>query len=287
MPVPALADRVPAQLFIVGSALVQYVGAAIAVAAFAAIEPASVAWWRVATGAVVLMAWRRPWRDGLTRRDLAASLVFGVVLTALNSTFYEAIARLPLGTAVSLEFLGPVAVAVIRGRGWAPRVAAALAFAGVASIGGLGLDLSDPDTLVGVAWILAAAAMWAGYILLGQKIASTRSGITNLALGCAFGALVYAPVLGPGAMPALTSPRLFVIVVAVGLLSTVLPYSLEALAMARLSAPTFALFTAMLPATSAVVGAVMLRQTPGVGEVLGLVLISVAVWIASRPEPTG
>ena len=284
MPAPSLTQRVPAQLFIVGSALVQYVGAAIAVAAFAQMEPASVAWWRVVTGAVVLLAWRRPWRDGLTRADLWRSAVFGVVLTCLNSSFYEAIARLPLGTAVSLEFLGPVLVAVVRGRGWAPRVAAVLAFAGVASIGGLGLDLSDRRTLVGVAWILTAAVMWAGYIMLGQKIASQRSGVTNLALGCFFGAVVFAPITGRGGMAVLGDWRLFVIVVAVGLLSTVLPYTLEALAMARLSAATFALFTAMLPATSAIVGAVMLRQMPGLGELIGLVLISAAVWIASRPE---
>ncbi|WP_022867342.1 EamA family transporter [Schaalia vaccimaxillae] len=280
----ALVQRVPAQLFIVGSALVQYVGAAIAVGAFAQIPPASVAWWRVTTGAIILLAWRRPWRDGLTRKDLFRSLVFGVILTLLNTTFYEAIARIPMGAAVSLEFLGPVAVAVVRGRGWAPRIAAVLAFAGVASIGGFGLDLSDRNTLIGVAWILAAAAMWAGYIVLGQKIASQRSGITNLVLGCAFGSLVFAPITGRAGIPVLFDPHLLLIVGAVGLLSTVLPYTLEAMAMSRLSAATFALFTAMLPATSAIVGAVMLRQSPAAGEVIGLVLISIAVWIASRPE---
>ena len=272
----ALADRVPPQLFIVGSGLIQYVGAAVAVVAFAAVEPASVAWWRAATGALVLCAWRRPWRDGLSRRDLAASTLFGVVLVAMNSSFYEAIARLPLGTAVSIEFVGPVAVAVLRGRGWAPRVAALLALAGVACIGGLGLDLSQGRVRAGLAWILAAALAWALYIVLGQRVASTRSGVTNLALGCFF-----APVLGPGASVALTDSRLFAAVVGVGLLSTVVPYSLEALALTRLPAATFALFTALLPASSAVVGALMLRQVPAPAELAGLVLVSVAVWIAS------
>lgn len=108
-------DRIPPQLYIVGSGLIQYVGAALAVIAFASVEPASVAWWRVLTGAVVLLAWKRPWRGGLTRSDLAISALFGIIILTMNSSFYESIARIPLGTAVSIEFIGPVAVAVIRG----------------------------------------------------------------------------------------------------------------------------------------------------------------------------
>ena len=278
----SVADRIPPQLYIVGSGLIQYVGAALAVVAFASVEPASVAWWRVVTGAVVLLAWKRPWRGGLTRSDLAISALFGVVILTMNSSFYEAIARLPLGTAVSIEFIGPVAVAVIRGRGWRPRVAAVLAFAGVACIGGLALDLSVASVRVGVAWILLAALAWSAYIVVGQRASSTRDGVTNLALGCAWGSLFFAPILGPGAMAATTSWKLIAIVVGVGLLSTAIPYSFEAIAMRRLAASTFALFAAILPAMSALVGAVMLRQIPGVFELIGLVLVSVAVWLASR-----
>lgn len=277
-----VADRVPAQLFIVGSALVQYIGAAIAVGLFDAMSPASVAWWRVTVAAVVMALWRRPWREGLGWSDLWRSGLFGLVLTAMNISFYEAISRLPLGVAVSLEFLGPVTVAVVRGRGVAPRVAAFLALAGVVSISGFGLDVRAPGVVVGIAWILAAAALWAGYIVLGQRIAQTRSGVTNLALGCAAGSLVLAPVLGPGGVGVFGSWSLALAVLGVGVLSTVLPYSLEALAMSRLSAATFALFTALLPATSALVGVVMLRQVPGAWEFVGLALISVAVWVASR-----
>ncbi|MGO3796502.1 MAG: EamA family transporter [Pauljensenia sp.] len=279
-----LAERVPAQLFIVASALVQYIGAAIAVGLFAVIEPASVAWWRVTVAAVVLLVWRRPWRASLGWGDLWRSAVFGLVLTGMNITFYEAIARIPLGVAVSLEFLGPVSAAVLRGRGVAPRVAAGLALGGVVAIGGLGLDVRASGVGAGIAWILLAAALWAAYIVLGQRIASRRSGITNLALGCAVGGLVFAPVLAPGGSAVFSSWHLTAAVVGVGVLSTVLPYSFEALAMSRLSAATFALFTALLPATSALVGAVMLRQVPGMWELAGLVLISVAVWVASRSE---
>ena len=278
----SVADRIPPQLYIVGSGLIQYVGAALAVVAFASVEPASVAWWRVVTGAVVLLAWKRPWRGGLTRSDLAISALFGVIVLTMNSSFYEAIARIPLGTAVSIEFIGPVAVAVIRGRGWRPRVAAVLAFAGVACIGGLALDLSVASVRVGVAWILLAALAWSAYIVVGQRASSTRDGVANLALGCAWGSLFFAPILGPGAMAATTSWKLIAIVVGVGLLSTAIPYSFEAIAMRRLAASTFALFAAILPAMSALVGAVMLRQIPGVFELIGLDLVSVAVWLASR-----
>ena len=124
---------------------------------------------------------------------------------------------------------------------------------------------------------------WSAYIVVGQRASSTRDGVTNLALGCAWGALVFAPVLGPRAMAATASWNLIAIVVGVGLLSTVIPYSFEAIAMRRLAAPTFALFAAILPATSALVGAVMLRQIPGVFEMVGLALVSAAVWLASRP----
>lgn len=276
-------DRIPAQALIVLDALIQYVGAAIAIGIFALVEPASVAWWRVLVSAIVLLAWRRPWREAWTRRDIGASAVFGVLIILMNSSFYEAIARLPLGAAVSIEFIGPVAVAVWRGRGWAPRLAAVLAFAGVASISGLGVDLSEPTVRVGIAWILLAAAAWAGYILLGRSIASKRSGVTNLAVALAFGSLIASPVLAPGGIEPIHSWGLVGALVLVGILSTAIPYSLEAIAMSRVTAATYALFTALMPATSAIVGAVMLRQIPSAGELVGLVLISLAVWIASSP----
>lgn len=279
---PGLLARVPPQFFIVGSALIQYIGAAIAVGLFTIMSPAEVAWWRILIAAVLLLVWRRPWRDGLTRADLVRSGIFGLAMTAMNMTFYQAIDYLPLGTAVSLEFIGPVSVALLRGRGWAPRIAALFALGGVVSIGGIGIDLSDPSVLLGVAWIMSAALMWALYILLGQHIASQRSGITNLAVGSSVGALLTAPVFASSVSVVAADWRVFVALLGVGVLSTVLPYSLEALAMSRVSASTFALFTALLPATSALVGALMLRQIPGVGELLGLVLISVAVAITSR-----
>ncbi|MDO4259142.1 MAG: EamA family transporter [Actinomycetaceae bacterium] len=272
----------PPQIFIIGSALTQYIGAAIAVMLFTRIDAPHVAWWRLVIAGIVLLAWRRPWRDGLTKRDLAISALFGLILATMNVSFYSAISYIPMGTVVSVEFIGPVTVAVLRGRGWIPRIAALLALLGVSSIGGLGLNLTRTDDQLGVAWTLLAALAWGSYIVLGQKIAQNRSGITNLALGCASGAVIYAPILGPGALAALSHSDVMVALLGVALLSTVVPYSLEALAMRKLSAATFALFTALLPASSALVGAIMLAQIPGIWEIIGLVLVSIAVWLATR-----
>ena len=281
---PLAASRVPAPALFMASGASQYLGAAIAVELFVLMPPQTVAWWRVVVAAVFLLLWRRPWRQGWTGRDLAASAVFGVVLAGMNLLFYGAIAHLPLGTAVSLEYLGPVAVAALGGRGARARVAVVLALLGVVSISGLGLDWAAPGTAVGVAFALAAGAAWAGYIVLGRRIATARSGLDSLAVGMAVGALVYAPLAAGTAGAALASPGLALAVVGVGLLSSAVPYAVDQVALTRLSAPTFALLTALLPTTSLLVGLVVLRQVPSPGEVLGLVLVSLAVAMASRGE---
>jgi inner membrane transporter RhtA len=279
-------SRVPAPALFMASGLSQYVGAAIAVELFVVMPPATVAWWRVVVAAIFLLLWRRPWRQRWTRRALAASALFGVVLAGMNLLFYLAIDHLPLGTAVSLEYLGPVAVAAIGGHGARARVAVVLALLGVVSISGLGLDWAAPGTAAGVAFALAAGAVWAVYIVLGRRIATNRSGLDSLAVGMAVGALVYAPVAAGTAGAALGSPGLALAVVAVAMLSSAVPYAVDQVALTRLPAPTFALLTSLLPTTSLVVGLVVLRQVPNAGEILGLVLVSVAVALASHGDGT-
>jgi inner membrane transporter RhtA len=266
------------------SGAVQYLGAAVAVGLFAHMPATTVAWWRILVAAIFLLAWRRPWRAPWTRRTLAASALFGIVLGAMNLLFYVAISYLPLGTAVSLEYLGPVAVAAIAGRGVRVRVALGLALLGVVSIGGLGLDWSDPGTGVGVLFAVLAGAAWAVYILLGRRIAAGRDGLTSLAAGMAVAAVVYAPVAAPTVGTALSDPALLAAVVGVGVLSSLVPYAIEQVALTRLAAPTFALLTSLLPATSLAVGLVVLGQVPTAGEAVGLVLVSVAVLLASRED---
>lgn len=275
---------VPAPLLFVGSGAFQYSGAALAVSLFAVMGPAATTWWRLLIGAAVLTVMWRPWRQAWTRQDLAASALFGIFLGLMNLLFYEAIALIPLGAAVSIEFLGPVTVAALRGRGWMPRAGAALALLGIVLIGGLGLDLSEPGTQSGIAFALGAAVMWAGYIVLGQKIAARRSGVNSLTVGCWTAALLLAPFLAKAAIGVEFSWPILLAVLGVGVFSTAVPYSLEALALGRLGPDVFAVLSALLPATSTIVGALALRQIPTAGELGGLLAISVAVWLAGRSQ---
>ena len=117
----AVVGRVPAPPIFVVSALSQYLGAGLAVSLFSLMPSTTVAWWRLVVGATVLMALRRPWRRSWTRKVLALAATFGTATATMNVIFYAAISLLPLGTVVSLEFLGPVAVAAVTGRAWRPR----------------------------------------------------------------------------------------------------------------------------------------------------------------------
>lgn len=278
------APRLPAPLLLLGSGVSQYVGAGLAVGLFDLMAPPTVAWWRVLVGAVVLLLWRRPWRRRWTGRALAAAAAFGAATALMNAIFYGAISRIALGPAVALEFLGPVAVALMTGRGWRPRVAAGLALGGVLLISGLGLEARDAEQRTGLLLALAAGAAWAAYILLGRRVASEGAGLDSLAIGMAVGAVLLAPVSLGSAAAALGSWGALATVVGVGVLSTVLPYGLEQVALARVQASTFALLTALLPATSLLIGVVMLHQVPHVWEVCGLVLVSVAVALASASD---
>lgn len=273
---------VPAPLIFMGAGLSSYIGAGFAVSLFALMPSTTVAWWRIAIGALVLMAWRRPWRRAWTRGDLAVCAAFGLATATMNVIFYASINHLPLGTAVSLEFLGPVAVALATGRGWAPRVAALLAMAGVVSISGLGLDMGDERQRTGVLLALTAGGAWACYILLGRRVAARGAGLDSLAIASAAGALAYLPLAAPTAMRALTDAPTAAAVAGVALLSTVVPYALDQVAMRRLATASFSLLTSLMPATSLLVGVVMLRQLPNAGEAVGLVLISIAVALAGR-----
>ena len=279
----AVVGRVPAPLVFVVSAFSQYLGAGLAVSLFSLMPSTTVAWWRLVVGATVLMALRCPWRRSWTPKALALAAAFGTATATatMNVIFYAAISLLPLGTVVSLEFLGPVAVAAFTGRGWRPRCSAVLALLGVVSISGLGVDVGKPDQRTGVVLALAAGAAWAGYILLGRRVASAGAGVDSLAVGMVFGALVYAPFAVGTAAGALASVRSTAKALGVGLLSTAVPYGLDQVVLKRLGTDTFALLSSLMPATSMLVGVVMLGQLPSGWEVTGLVLVSVAVALAS------
>jgi inner membrane transporter RhtA len=208
----------------------------------------------------------------------------------MNIAFYEAIARLPLGTAVAIEFCGPVAVAAAASR--RPRDVAAVLFAAVGVL--LIADVRWSGSPSGVLWALGAATMWAAYIVLGKRVASGGNGLDDMAVGFVVAAVVLAPLLfveGTGPVAALADPLVLVLAVGVGVLSSVVPYVLDQIVLRRLGQARFAVLLALLPATATVVGLIGLAQVPTVLEFLGIAAVVAAVALRSRdgdtPETVG
>jgi inner membrane transporter RhtA len=157
------------------------------------VPAAGVSWLRALSAAVALVAWRRPWRTRWTARRLLLVGAFGTALTSMNLAFYLAIDRLPLGTAVAIEFTGPIAVAALGSRTRRDLLALALAAAGVLLLA----DVHLSGSALGVAFALLAGALWAAYIVLGHRVASDTAirPQDGLAAGMSLGTLVLAPFL--------------------------------------------------------------------------------------------
>ena len=268
-------------VFVVG-AISQYVGAAIGVFLFETTEPATVAWLRAAAAAVALVAWRRPWRRAWSRRQAVIALIFGLVTIAMNIAIYEAISRIPLGTAVAIEFLGPTAVAALGSRRRRDLAAVGLASAGVLLLAGVEFDAN----LTGVLFALVSAAMWAGYILLGKRVADTGDGLDSLAVGMSLAAVVLAPViLVPQARidaSVFVDSRTWLLGLCIGLLSTAIPYALDQLVLVQIGSAKFALLLALLPVTATLIGVVVLRQIPTPLEIAGITLVVIALLLSAR-----
>lgn len=269
--------HVPAPALFVLSGISMYVGAAIAVWLFEAATPAGVAWLRCLGAAIVLLAWRRPGRAAWRGRPLLLAGAFGLVTAGMNVLFYEAIARLPLGTAVALEFVGPVTVAAFGSRTRRDFAALLLVVLGVLGIA----DVRLAGNPLGVMFALGAAAAWAGYILLGKRVALGGNGVDSLAVGFAVATVALCPLaLGTGQVWG--SPRLLVLGVGVGVLSTVVPYTLDQIVLRRVGQGRFALLLALLPVTATVTGFVVLRQVPAWVEALGTLAVVLGVALRSR-----
>ncbi len=286
----ALRYRAPAPVLFVIGAVSMYAGAALAVGLFSVLAPAAVAALRMLGAAAVLLAWRRPgaeaWRGGRVLRAAA----FGLATAGMNIAFYEAIARLPLGTAVAVEFCGPVAVAAVASRRPRDIAAVVMAAIGVALIA----DVRWSGAPSGVLWALAAAALWAAYIVLGKRVAGAGNGLDDMAVGFAVAAVVLTPVLligGTTGISALADPFVLLLAVGVGVLSSVVPYVLDQIVLRRVGQARFAVLLALLPATATVVGLIGLSQVPSPLEAVGIAAVVAAVALRSRdgdaPEPMG
>lgn len=273
--------RVPAPLLFVIGGLSMYVGAAAAVWLFAQVSPAAVTWLRQLGAALVLLAWRRPGRAAWRGRTFRLAATFGLVTATMNLAFYESIARLPLGTAVALEFAGPVVLAAIGSRTRRDVAALLLVTCGVLLIA----DVRLAGSTLGVVFALTAAALWAGYILLGKRVA-TGVGLDGLAVGFAVATVALAPLaLGTG--PVWGSPRLLLLGIGVGVLSTAVPYALDQVVLRReVSRETFAVLLALLPVTATLIGLILLAQIPTLPEALGILAVVVGVAARSREPRT-
>ena len=248
-------------------------GAAFAVTLFDELGPAGAAFVRLVVAAVVLLAIWRPRLRDRRRADLRVAALFGIALGLMNWAIYSAMDRIPLGVAVTIEFAGPLGVAVVGSRRPLDLLWVLLAAAGIvllADPGGGSLDA------VGVAFALLAAAMWAAYILLSVRTGQLFPGGSGLAIAMAVGAVTILPMGVGQAGGALLEPGLLAAGAAVALASSVIPYSLELEALRRLPARVFGVLMSLEPAVAALAGLVVLGQALVAREWLAIALVVVA-----------
>jgi inner membrane transporter RhtA len=272
-PQPSIRSRISAAGLVLGGALSVQFGAGVAALLFARAGALGVVTLRLVVAAVVLLAVCRPGLRGHGRTDWWVIGGFGVVLAAMNTLFYQAIDRIPLGAAVTVEVLGPLILSVIASRRAASWLWAALAVTGVFLLGHGGFERVNA---AGVAFALGAGAMWAAYILLSAQAGRRFAKADGLALAMAIAAAVSLPVGLVSAGTALVNPVTLALGAAVAVLSSVLPYTLELLALRRLAPATFAVLMSLDPAIAAAAGYVVLGQVLTVVEGLAILLVVAA-----------
>jgi inner membrane transporter RhtA len=270
----------PEALFVL-SATAQYIGAVIAIDLFDRVDPATVAWLRVfgAAVALLLVSGRhlfRPW----TRADLVAITFFGVATALMNTFFYIAIDRLPLGKGVAIEFIGPITVAALRTRSGRNAAALALAAAGVAVLSGVELS-GEP---LGLLFIFLASIMWATYIVIGSRVAQQNRGVSGLGLGLLIGAVVVTPIGAPSSGTVWSSPHLILLCMLVGVMSNAIGYGIDQAVLRRIPVRRFSVLLALLPVTATVVAFIALDQRPSLIDLLGMALVLAGVIVQEREE---
>ena len=260
----------PAPLAMIAGSLSVQFGGAVAVHAFTRSTPLGVTFLRSVFAAAILFAAVRSLPR--TRAAWRAAIPFGIVMACMNATFYEAISRLPLGVAVTIEFWGPIAVAVMASHRRSDLVWVALAGAGVALLGE-GFAGAQP---VGLVLIVAAGGFWALYIVLGRRLATTTVGAVGLAPACAVSAALLAVPGLASAGGTLLDARVIALCALLGLLGTAIPYAIELYAQRRVPARTFSVLLSMHPAVAALVGAAVLSQGLGARDVVAIALVVAA-----------
>lgn len=285
-PVTRVVTRLPPASFFLTSAVFHYLGPSLAALLFVHVAALGVAWLRIASAAVVFALWRRPWRilTAASRSQRMILIALGVVLAAMNSLFYLAIARLPLATVGAIEFAGTVILAALGARTRRNMLALVLAVGGVAVLTSVQLA-GQP---LGLVFAFANCAGFMIYIMLGHRIANTTadgrdsarlplSGIDQLGLSMLIAAVAATPLGIVPAVPAFARPAWLLWGIGVGVTSSVIPYVTDQLAMARMPRATFSLMLALLPATATVIGLIVLGQVPTARDLAGIALVILGV----------
>ncbi|MBT3154779.1 EamA family transporter [Streptomyces sp. CHD11] len=270
----------PVGLVLAGGVSVQF-GGALAVTLMPRAGALGVVTLRLLVAAVVLMLLCRPKLRGHARADWGTVIVFGVAMAAMNGLFYQSVARIPLGPAVTLEVLGPLTLSVLASRRAVNLVWAALALAGVFLLGGGGFSSLDP---AGVAFALGAGVMWAAYIVFSARTGRRFPQADGLALAMGVAALLFLPLGIAESGTKLLDPAVLALGAAVAVLSSVLPYTLELLALRRLPASTFAILMSLEPALAAAAGFLILDQALSTTEAAAIALVIAASMGAVRTQ---
>lgn len=275
-----------APALVIGSMVSLTVGASLAKGLFPILGAAGTTFVRLAIGGLVLLALWRPWRTSLARLPWRQVVLYGVVLGVMNLTFYEAIARLPIGIAIALEFLGPLSVAFFLSRGRLDVLWASMALAGVALL--LPLTQLQPGLdWAGIGFALAAAVSWATYILVGQKAGASSHSGTVTTIGMTIACLTVAPFGTSAAWPVFSDPGLLPTAIAVGVLSSAIPYSLEMAALKQMDPKTFGILLSLEPALGALSAFVLLSEQISLLQCLAIACVvsaSIGSTLTSRKK---
>jgi inner membrane transporter RhtA len=278
-PEAGLLSRAPSPLLVLGGIASVQFGSAIAATLFSRVGPGGAVLLRLASATVVLLAVWRPGLKDHSRRELALAALFGLILAGMNLTFYHSIQRIPLGIAVTFEFVGPLAVAVAGSRRPVDFAWVALAGGGILALTHGGTHGLDP---LGVVLALTAGVLWGSYILVNARLGQAFSDGSGLALAMAVATFLALPVgLAEGGSKLLGGHALL-LGCAVGMLSSAIPYSFELEALRRIATGVFGVLMSIEPAMAALAGLIVLGQRLSAREAIGILLVVIASVGASR-----
>ena len=269
----------PPHFWFIVSAIFHYLGPSFAVLLFQHVGVLGVAWFRIASAALVFALWTKPWKTfrSADRATVILLLLLGACLAFMNSAFYLAIDRLPLSLVATMEFVGTIAVALFGLRAMQNYAALALAVAGVFIL----IDVRWSDDWLGLTFAALNALLFMAYIILGHRISQqgAEEGVGRLGAAMAAAFVFVMPIGFGDAVAAFSYPLLILAGIGVGISSSVVPYVCDQLAMSQLPRNTYALLLALLPATATIVGAIVLSQIPTLRDITGILLVMAGVAI--------